>query len=178
MSFNPEIKSELIRSRLLYSGIPERYKNAQLEDKSIYGDSYKIVLIGDVGTGKTYNACALGKRFVEEERGRIKYLYFPDLLDEIKRSFSNDQNAVLERYEDLDLLIIDDLGAEKFSEWVCEKVNQIIDSRYRNNKYLIITTNLSMEEIGNRFGARNSDRLIEYCQLFRLKGDNRRLKID
>lgn len=178
MLYDPEVKPRYISSRILHSGIPERYKDAELEDKSKYGDSYKVVLIGDVGVGKTYCACALGKGFIENQLGTVKYLFFPDLLDEIKKSFNSNQDAILEKYADIDLLILDDLGAEKPSEWVSEKVNQIIDDRYRNNKRLIITTNLSMSEMRDRFGARNTDRIIEYCQVFRLKGGNRRLKID
>jgi DNA replication protein DnaC len=87
----------------------------------------------------------------------------------IRRSFSGDPVEFTD-----DLLVIDDLGAEKGTEWVVEQLYRIVDYRYRMCLPLVVTTNLSGREIRDRFGDRILSRLVEACTAVKLTGDDKR----
>ena len=78
------------------------------------------------------------------------------------------------------LLILDDLGAENNTEWSKEKIYEIIDSRYRQSKPMIITTNLTKDQLRDKLTSgdgvtRTYDRLIEMCTPIEVKGPSKRV---
>lgn len=132
---------------------------------------------GSVGTGKTYAAYAIMKKL--GQMGIRATIYTaPDLMDKMRDDFDHKDSYNLERLlENRGVLIIDDLGAEKVSEWVKETLHRIIDKRYREVLPTIVTSNNSLDELSERVGDRIPSRLAEMCDVVELKGEDRRLPV-
>jgi DNA replication protein DnaC len=122
--------------------------------------------MGDVGTGKTTLAMLVSKAALDAGRSVAIYS-LPRLLAEIRKTFNEDSQRssedLVDRLADVDLLHVDDVGAEKTSEWVLEQLYTIVDARYEQERAVIITTNLDHEELREQIGERTVSRLIEIC---------------
>ena len=124
-------------------------------------------LIGDVGTGKTTLAMLVSKAAVEA--GNTVAIYsLPRLLSRIRRTYDAEagEQSYLEFFErltEVDLLHIDDLGVEKRSDWVLEQLYAIVNERYETQRSVVVTTNLSQEELEQQIGSRTVSRLVEIC---------------
>lgn len=95
----------------------------------------------------------------------MRMINFAHILNELNNNFSG-RNKVVDRLCRYPLLIIDDFGMERGTEYALEQIYNIIDSRYRSRKPLIVTTNLTLDEIRHPQGtahARIYDRLLEMC---------------
>ena len=124
-----------------------------------------LLFYGSPGNGKTRCAIAIGKEVIRAGY-KAKFKPIPFLLDEIRSSYNSketDEENVIKPYKQVDFLLLDDLGAEKWTEWVEAKLYQIIDYRYRNCLPVIITSNLQGDEIKDTVGYRAFDRLLEIC---------------
>ncbi len=123
-----------------------------------------LLFYGGVGTGKTYAAACIAN-FLLDRRKPVVMTSFVKLLESMQ-SFKEDDSALLSRLNQAKLLIIDDLGAERSTDFALEKVYNIVDSRYRARLPIILTTNLSMEEMKETADiryARIYDRIFELC---------------
>lgn len=134
-----------------------------------------LLLSGHVGTGKTYLAACIANALIDKGY-RVKMAKFTDLVNTIQGMFDGKQQFInsLNNYQ---LLILDDLGAERKSEFMQEMVFNIIDSRYRAGLPLIITTNLSLDEIKKPQDigySRIYDRILERCFPVVVEGGSRR----
>ena len=103
----------------------------------------------------------------------------PRLLARIRRTYDGDTGQLsylefFERLTSVDLLQIDDLGAEKRSDWVLEQLYAIVDERYAANRSIVVTTNLDLTQLEAQIGERTVSRLAEICEVLRLHGDDRR----
>jgi DNA replication protein DnaC len=141
-----------------------------------------IVLTGVPGTGKTHLAVAIlrelavGKKIKSETDAC--FIPVPELLAEIRASYRDgdpDERDIIDRYSRLPFLVLDDLGAEKTTEWSITTLYLIIDRRYRNMRPTIITTNLSLEQIAVALSERISSRLASGKVLL-LTGQDYRMK--
>ena len=103
-----------------------------------------LVLWGDVGTGKTFFAACIANALVEQNVS-VKMTNFSTILNDLFAE--SDQNKYLDRLNDHSLLIIDDLGIERGTEYAIEQVYNVIDTRYKSGKPLIVTTNLTLDEL-------------------------------
>jgi DNA replication protein DnaC len=134
-------------------------------------------LFGDVGTGKTTLAMLVSKEAIEAGRSVAIYS-LPRLLAEIRTTFDDDSERsyvhLLDRLAEVDLLHLDDVGTEKTSAWVLEQLYAIINSRYEDEKSVIITTNLDREQLGEQIHERTASRLEEMCDLIPLYGADQR----
>jgi len=112
-----------------------------------------LILVGNNGVGKTHLACSIANKFIENGIPVI-YGTLINLLAELRNSYEIDNNIsemeIIKLYENVDLLIVDDLGKEKPSEWGLEKLFTIINSRYENNLPVIITTNYNHNSLVKR----------------------------
>ena len=72
-------------------------------------------------------------------------------------------------------LILDDMGAEKTSEWSIQTLYSIIDRRYRDEKQTLITSNLTLDEIAEKVGDRIASRIAGMCKVVEIKGKDRRI---
>jgi DNA replication protein DnaC len=124
-------------------------------------------LMGDVGTGKTTLAMLVSRHALEA--GRTVAIYsVPRLLARIRRTYDADSRddsylSFFERLTSVDLLHLDDLGAEKSSDWVLEQLYAIVDERYEAERGIVITTNLEPGDLAKQIGERTVSRLVEIC---------------
>ena len=103
-----------------------------------------LVLWGDVGTGKTFFAACIANALVEQNVS-VKMTNFSTILNDLFAE--SDKNKYLDRLNKHSLLIIDDLGIERGTEYALEQVYNVIDTRYKSGKPLIVTTNLTLDEL-------------------------------
>jgi len=118
-----------------------------------------LVLHGHYGCGKTHLAAAVAN-FVVDIGVPTLFLTVPDLLDSLRFSYNNPESSFEERFEDIrrcPLLIMDDFGTENATPWAQEKLFQILNYRYINNLPLLITTNLSLNQLEGRIRSRLQD---------------------
>jgi DNA replication protein DnaC len=122
--------------------------------------------MGDVGTGKTTLAMLVSKAAMEA--GRTVAIYsLPALLSEIRRTYDGDAPGtyarLLERLAAVDLMHIDDVGAERSNEWVLEQLYSIVNARYEDERSVVITTNLDPADLREQITPRTVSRLVEMC---------------
>ena len=121
---------------------------------------------GDVGTGKTTLAMLVSKAALDAGRSVAIYS-LPRLLAEIRKTYDDQSERsyleLLDRLVEVDLLHIDDLGAERTSEWVLEQLYSIINARYEAHRSLVITTNLQPHQLEEQITPRTVSRLVEIC---------------
>ena len=133
-----------------------------------------LLLWGDVGTGKSYMAACIANTLLEQEK-RVLMTNFSAISNGIFAS--TDKNAYIEAICSYDLLILDDLGSERNSSYMMENVFLVIDRRVCSGKPMIITTNLTVQEMRetkNLDEKRIYDRVLEHCQPICIKGENHR----
>jgi DNA replication protein DnaC len=121
-------------------------------------------LMGDVGTGKTTLAMIVSKAALDAGRSVAIYS-LPRLLNLVRGAIESEAGMVgfLERLAAVDLLHIDDLGVENTTEWVLEQLYSIINTRYEDERAMIVTTNLRYEELIAQLGERTVSRLVAIC---------------
>ncbi len=132
-----------------------------------------LLFYGGVGTGKTFAAACIANHLLNQ-RIPVIMTSFVKLLESMQ-SFSEDDSALIARLNRAKLLIIDDLGAERSTDYALEKVYDIVDSRYRAKLPIILTTNLSMTELKESTDIRYTriyDRIFEMCYPMQFKGQS------
>jgi DNA replication protein DnaC len=137
-------------------------------------------LTGDVGTGKTTLAMLISKAALESGHSVAIYS-LPRLLARIRRTYdaqAGEQSYLefFERLTSVDLLHVDDLGAEKRTDWVLEQLYAIVDERYESKRSILVTSNLDEPELRDQIGERTVSRLMEICghQVIPLHGTDMR----
>ena len=133
-------------------------------------------LMGDTGTGKTTLAMLVAKTALEA--GRTVAVYFaPKLLAQIRQTYGvrageDAYDAFFKRLTSVDLLHIDDLGAERHTDWVVEQLYALVNERYENERSMLVTSNASnadqdidtgRKELADQIGSRTVSRLVEMC---------------
>jgi DNA replication protein DnaC len=149
----------------------------EVKNHDLNGKKNSLFLFGDYGVGKTALAIVFLKQKMTEEKAGL-FISVPDLLDRIRAAFDKDErytaDDIIEEAKNIDLLLLDDLGAEKPSEWVKEKLFQIINHRYNELLPIVFTSNLSLDELEKRIGERIVARIAEMSKMIRLIGKNLR----
>ena len=187
-------EEEIIRF-LEYRGVPKRYLSArrsQIADSTwhdvqpfLAGES--LYLWGPTGSGKTHLAVALMREdWIAKPSQRPTFVKVPPMLLEIREVFSvssersstdsRSERSIIDRYATADLLILDDVGTEKISDWAIQTLAVIVDKRYSEMRRTLVTSNLSLEELSDRIGDRTAARLAGMSVLAQLSGTDRRLK--
>lgn len=136
-------------------------------------------LYGSVGTGKTFSAYAIA-RLLYANKTDVKVRSYIDMLDKIKSSF--DKPGSDDYVNDLlfknDVLILDDLGSEKITDWSIEILYKLINKRYENMMGLILISNHSIKDLSEQYGDRITSRITEMMQgnIVKFTGKDRRMK--
>ena len=138
--------------------------------------SQGLIFYGSIGTGKTYLSACIGNRLMENLNS-VFMTSFVKLIDMFKPG--EDAEKYIQRMNRVSLLILDDLKAERNSDYALEKVYNIVDSRYRSGKPVIYTTNLTLTQMKETSDIRCSriyDRIFETCYPVEFKGQSWRKK--
>ena len=133
-----------------------------------------LLLWGDVGTGKSFIAGCIANALLDKGVPVIM-TNFARLLNKLTDMYAGDRNAYIDSFKRYPLMIIDDLGVERNSEFAREQVFSVIDSRYRSELPMIVTTNLTLEELQHPEDLSRSriyDRVLERCLPIRVNDQN------
>ena len=154
------------------SNVAQRYAD---NFTTMLKDGKGLLLFGGVGTGKTYIAACIANALIDRGYDCL-VTNFARLINTISGMYAGKQEYI-DSLNAFDLLIIDDLAAERDTEYMNEIVYNIIDSRYRAGLPLIITTNLTADELKNPADVKKQriySRLLEICIPIEVTGEDRR----
>lgn len=189
-----------IEKILFRRGVPEAFLKGRIADfpesikhQVMDGLSGGFFISGPCGIGKTYLAAAIMKlEIIRNSQGAYRidtcvrgiydarFIPVVSLLTRIKASFSQEaqetEAEIISRISDLELLVLDDLGAEKSSDFVLQTIYTIMDMRSREHKPIIITSNLSLDEIAQKLSDRVASRIAGMCKVIVMTGKDRRLE--
>jgi DNA replication protein DnaC len=186
------------KARSLSAVIPRRYRDSSFDQPPVTDMNPSIVaatrrftnsidakldqgrglwFMGDVGTGKTTLAMLVSKAALAAGRSVAIYS-LPRLLNEIRDTYRQERShiALLDRLIAVDLLHIDDVGAERSNDWVLEELYSIVNGRYEDQRSMVITTNIDdREALCEQITARTVSRLTEMCDEMPVEGPDRRM---
>jgi DNA replication protein DnaC len=188
------------RARQVNAVIPRRYRDVSFErppvteiESAIVSATRRFALtidaqldagrglwfMGPPGTGKTTLAMLVSK--AASDAGRTVAIYsLPRLLNEIRDTHRAERSHIdlLDRLTGVDLLHIDDVGAERSTDWVLEELYSIVNARYEEQRSMVITTNiLDREALCEQITARTVSRLTEMCDELPLLGHDHRMDL-
>ncbi len=127
-----------------------------------------ILMIGPVGCGKSHLAAAILREIIAKGYTGL-YYNSPDLLRDIRSTFNLEngrtEDELIEDLTAVDLFVLDDLGAEKVSDFVLDRFYLVVNQRYEVCKPMVVTTNLMEEELRGRLGDRIVSRFLEMCDV-------------
>jgi len=168
--------------------IPKRYKDADLEQiepsarKEVFdllGKKKSFMLFGDVGTGKTHTAYAIANHMNQPTEPKVKVMNLPETMSYLRENMTLGLIETQLRFQEeigfTKYLVLDDLGAEKATDWAKETIYSIINHRYEEMLPTIVTSNLSLGQLSSHLGERIASRLAEMCEVVELSGKDRRL---
>src|SRR6266699_5033803 len=190
--------------------IPKRYEHCELSNYEFDGphrnlasarmaackfveeyplDNTGLLLIGSIGVGKTHLAVGIIKELILSKGIGCLFYDYRELLKQIQNSYNESVRAteleVLRPVFETEILVLDELGAVKPTEWVWDTVSLILNTRYNDNRTTIITTNFDDkpagaiggprgaardETLGDRIGERMRSRLHEMCRIIKMEG--------
>jgi len=201
------MESSRVERMLAEARIPDRYEHCDLESYTPTDPSQKkaknyvqsfldkypgvdvgLLLMGTCGVGKTHLAVALLKGVIIEKRDSGLFYDFRDLLRDIQASWNSvsrtSELEVLRPVLDAKVLVLDELGANKPTDWVRDTIAYIINSRYNDKKLTIFTSNFldapphnREESLTDRIGVRMRSRLHEMCKDIEISGEDFRQEV-
>ncbi|WP_406944510.1 ATP-binding protein [Halobacillus sp. SY10] len=146
-------------------------------------DSSNLLIAGPYGTGKSHLAVSITKRLMEQGKGCL-FLSVPKLFTKIKQTYNDDsefrENQILELIQDIDLLVLDDVGTEYTNSkdgqnsWAHTKLFEVLDDR--SGKPTIFTTNLRSDLLEKKLNERNFSRLMDGTEIIKMDGPDYRRK--
>lgn len=143
------------------------------------GARESVLLYGDYGVGKTGLAVAAMREATTLRKLAALFVATPDLLDKIRATYSAGYsdataNALIQSVKEIPLLVLDDLGAERPSDWVREKLFTIVNHRHDHCLPTIFTSNLSPRQLAGHVGERTAWRIVEMSTVLHVEGPNLR----
>ncbi|HEO3666279.1 TPA: ATP-binding protein [Streptococcus agalactiae] len=159
--------------------IIKKTKNYVKHFEEMRKDNVGLLLYGNVGSGKTYIACSIANAIITEYSYNVKMRNFAQILNDLQKGgFTLDRNEYIEQITNPALLILDDFGIERNTEYALEQIYNVINARYLKARPTIITTNLNFKDIEQEqediMLGRIYSRIIEMCLPLRVIGLDRR----
>ena len=133
-----------------------------------------LLLWGPTGSGKTFFAGCIANALIDQCK-TVYMTNFSKVINKLTGAFSEDKNLIIDEMVKSSLLIIDDLGIERNTEYATEQVFNVIDARYRSGKPMIITTNIVIDDLKNPKDIAHKriyDRILERCVPVLIDGVN------
>lgn len=195
--FERQRQKQVYISRLLKaSGVPRIYEKISFDEYKETDENRKAIeaahwivnddkdssvyFYGSKGTGKTMLSCVITNEIAR--RGQVVlFSSVPDLMADIRASFKSDNTEeVINSVKNAPILVLDDLGAERATEWVGEQIFAIINARYADKRKTIITSNFAPDELAAHFadktqGERIVSRIYGMCARVQIKGKDWRM---
>lgn len=182
-------KSDRIKRLFKHSGLPQRFARCSFENWEERPGTEKafaaalryarnleqnfqagrgLIIFGPPGNGKSHLAAAITAKALSAGKTAI-FERVPRLLSRIRSTYENSPGVteaqLLHTLGQVELLVLDDAGAEKWTQWTEPMLYTIIDERYSWERSLIITTNTKLSELKDKVGDRAMDRLLEMCEI-------------
>lgn len=179
----------------LNKGIPPRFINSKItkdiEKSFIKNYPQKgLFLYGGCGSGKTYNLYGIkkllfGNAYLKYKQTKIdhfkekpKMTTVPEFISDLKSNFDgeNSERRIVDAIKTGYILLLDDFGTEKITDWTEEIIYRLINHRYEYMKPTYFSSNLSPKELSDRVGDRIVSRIVEMCEIIKVDEEDRRLK--
>ena len=169
-NFKPYVSPEAARAVERVEEYLGSWEENKEEGKGLY-------LCGGVGTGKTHLAVAVLNEVVRKKRVPSLFVTVPELLDNLREAYNKpgrDLDEWMDAVQNADFLVLDDLGSERVTEWVRERIFVIVNHRYREQLPTVFTSNVGPKDLAEQLGERTASRIIAMCEWIALEGDDYR----
>ena len=155
--------------------VGKMYVDLFLENKA---DKIGLLFYGNVGSGKTHLAAAIANEIMEKYEIQCRMKNFSQIINDLSQGFEVDKNEYISKFTNTQLLILDDLGIQRNTEYATEQLFNVIDMRIQNGNPTIITTNIPLnlflksDELACK---RIYSRVLDMCVPISVSGEDRRM---
>ena len=169
-NFRPTVSNAAGRARVKVDGYLEDWEKNRDAGKGLY-------FCGGVGTGKTHLAVAVMNELIRRKRIPSLFVTVPELLDNLRETYNKPGRNLdewMDAVQNAEFLVLDDLGSERTTEWVRERIFVIVNHRYREALPTVFTSNTGPKDLAEQLGERTASRIIAMCDWIALEGDDYR----
>jgi DNA replication protein DnaC len=169
-NFRPTISNAAGRARVKVDGYLESWDENREAGRGLY-------FCGGVGTGKTHLAVAVMNELMRRKRVPSLFVTVPELLDNLRETYNKPGRNLdewMDAVQNAEFLVLDDLGSERPTEWVKERIFVIVNHRYRDALPTVFTSNIGPKDLAEQLGERTASRIIAMCDWIALEGDDYR----
>lgn len=144
--------------------------------KELYKKGYGIYFYGPAGSGKTHLSFAILNEINQKTEYYAFAIFVPEFIQKIRDYYSSGDIEInpINEIARIQILLVDDLGAERYTEWVQEQIVQLLDYRYRNKLSTIITSNLKLNNLKEKIGERIYSRVVGLSKPVLVVSDDKR----
>jgi DNA replication protein DnaC len=164
------IASDAARARMKVDEYLENWEENREAGRGLY-------FCGGVGTGKTHLAVAVMNELIRKKRVPSLFVTVPELLDNLRETYNKPGRNLdewMDAVQNADFLVLDDLGSERTTEWVRERIFVIVNHRYREALPTVFTSNIGLKDLAEQLGERTASRIIAMCEGIQIEGDDYR----
>ena len=169
-NFRPTVSNAAGRARVKVDEYLDTWEENREVGKGLY-------FCGGVGTGKTHLAVAVMNELIRKKRTPSLFVTVPELLDNLRETYNKPGRNLdewMDAVQNAEFLVLDDLGSERPTEWVRERIFVIVNHRYREALPTVFTSNIGPKDLAEQLGERTASRIIAMCDWIAIEGDDYR----